>query len=860
MDQPATKPPFLMTLRLRWFLLMRGVLHIWVKTRALPDVMGHMGSTNGKPVCYVMDNYALSSVLILDQVCEEHGLARPLHAIPGLDGPEGRAYAVLRRLKGILIRRPSTRRSSEVLRRLVDLCDADRDLDVLLVPVTVLVGRIPDKSTGLAKILFAENWEVAGRFRRFFSTLINGRDTLVQFSQPISLQELSSEELGPARNLRKVSRILRVHLRSVKSAVIGPDLSHRRTMIEGIIKTPSVRLAIVEKARRNKMPEDKARRMARKYALEIAADYSYRYIRIAFMFIGWFTGKILRDVTMHNFDRVQNQALDHEIIYVPCHRSHLDYLLISFLLHENGFMPPHIAAGVNLNLPFIGPFLRGGGAFFLRRTFRSHKLYSTVFNEYVSAIITQGVSIEYFVEGTRSRTGRLLQPKAGMLAMTVNSYLHSPVRPVVFLPVNIGHEQLMEGAAYTRELSGRKKKSEKLTDLFKVFSVLKNDYGSATVSFGEPVFLDRLLEKFDPDWRETTAPGSAKAPWLNPMIRDLGERIMTEINSAAVVNPVNLLATTLLATPKHSLGEKDLQEQISLYTGLLSKGPFAGSITVTRKNPQEIIDYCAELMLLTKDPHALGQIISLQPNKAIELTYFRNNVAHLFAVPSLIACCFLNQREIEVQQLHTIVRAIYPFLKTELFLPFDREDFQAAIQNNIDLLADLGLLAYSEDGQTILRAPGDTDEAGQLGLLARCLLQTLERYYITIAVLARNGSASLSRGQLEKLCILTAQRIFRLYEFEAPEFYDRSLFRQFINELRELGILTNNREGKLLFDERLDSISEHARFILRKEIRLLIIRSAAQAVPEEEDHEDDRPRLEQPVHPDPTAHPPALSI
>ena len=323
MDQPDTKTPFLTSMRLRWLLLMRGVLNIWVKTKALPDITGHMGATNGKPVCYVMDNYALSSVLILDQVCEEHGLARPLYPIAGLEGPKGRAYAVLRRLKGLLIRRPSTRRSSDVLKHLVDLCDMDRDLDILLVPVTVLVGRIPDKSTGLAKILFAENWEVAGRFRRFFGTLINGRDTLVQFSQPISLQELGSEELGPARNLRKVSRILRMHLRSVKGAVIGPDLSHRRTMIEGIIKTPSVRLAIAEKARRNNISEDKARKLARKYALEIAADYSYRYIRIAFMFIGWFTNKILRDVTMHNFDRVQNQALDHEIIYVPCHRSHL---------------------------------------------------------------------------------------------------------------------------------------------------------------------------------------------------------------------------------------------------------------------------------------------------------------------------------------------------------------------------------------------------------------------------------------------------------------------------------------------------------------------------------------------------------
>jgi glycerol-3-phosphate O-acyltransferase len=839
MVEPATKMPYFARVLLQCQLLLRGILHIWVKARALPDVTGEMGARGELPVCYVMADYALSSVLILDRVCEQHGLARPLLAIRGMEGsgmaiPNRRAYAVLKRMKGLLIRRPSTRRASDVLKHLVQACDANRDLDVLLVPVTVFVGRSPDKTTGLAKILFAENWEVAGRFRRLFSTLINGRDTLVQFSRPISLQELTREELGPARSLRKVSRLLRVHFRRVRGAVIGPDLSHRRTMVGSIIKTPSVRRAIEEKARRSGISEEKAERLARKYALEISADYSYRFIRIAAIAIAWFTGKVLRGVNVHHFERVQGQALDHEIIYVPCHRSHMDYLLLSWLLHERGYVPPHIAAGVNLNLPLIGPFLRGGGAFYLRRTFKSQKLYSAVFHEYVSAIIAQGVSIEYFIEGTRSRTGRLLHPKAGMLAMTVSGYLHAPVRPVVFLPVNLGYEQLMEGRAYTRELAGSKKRSEKLTDLFKVFGVLGNDYGEASVSFGQPIFLDRLLEKHDPEWRKSTADSAARPPWLAALISELGTEIMTGINRAAAINPVNLLASVLLATPKHSLGEKELLEQIGLYQDLLRDGPLGEEITVTGKSPSEILDYCSELGLLVRIPHELGSMVALDPMKSVELTYFRNNVMHLFALQSLIACCFLNQREIGTAQLETIAGAVYPFLKSELFLPYEGRDLGEAISRNLDLLTAKGLLSRSADGASVSRAPGGTQKAGQLDLLARCLLQTLERYYITIAILAKNGSGTLSRGKLEKLCILTAQRISRLYEFEAPEFYDRNLFRQFINGLKDLGILTNDPEGRLLFGERLDEISEHARFILRKEIRLLILRSAAHAATLEE--------------------------
>jgi glycerol-3-phosphate O-acyltransferase len=832
MQQARKTVPVSSRLRLRWQMMLRAVLHWWIKARALPDLAGNMGAAADATVCYVMDDYALSSVLILDRVCEQHSLARPLLPINGLEA-EPRAYAVLRRLEGLLIRRPSTRRSSDLLRRLVELSYARPDLDIQLVPVMVFVGRAPDKTKSLAKVLFAENWEVAGRTRRLFSTLINGRDTLIQFSRPISLRELAAEDIGASRSLRKVSRILRMHFRRVRGAVIGPDLSHRRMLIDHLMRTPALRAAIAEKARRANISEEQATRRARKYAWEIAADYSYTFIRIAFMAISWFTGKVLSGIEMHHFDRLKSQALDHEIIYVPCHRSHMDYLLVSYLLHENGFVPPHVAAGANLNLPLIGPFLRGGGAFYLRRSFRSQKLYAAVFNEYVSAIIAQGVAIEYFVEGTRSRTGRLLPPKAGMLAMTVKAYLHAPSRPVMFQPVYIGYEQLMEGASYTRELSGATvKRSERLTDLLKIFKVLRNNYGTATVNFGQPIFLDQLLVAHDPQWRETSAAGEGKAPWFSALVEELGGRIMTAINSTADANPVNLLAMVMLATPKHAIGEKELLEQLALYRTLLAEGPLGDEITLTTKQPSEIIEHGEAMELLERIEHPLGDVLALNPHKAVELTYFRNNVTHLFVAPGLIACCFLNQRQFEIAQLETIALAVYPYLKAELFLPWSPEGFVKAIGGNVELLAASGLLRVSPDGKTMERSSGDTDTAGQLGLLAFGLLQTLERYYITVAVLAKNGSGTLSRAQLEKLCILTAQRISRLYGFEAPEFYDRSLFRQFIAELRKQEILSNDDEGALMFDEGLDQLSEHARFILRKEIRLMIKRMAPYAIDE----------------------------
>lgn len=810
---------FLARLKLRWELLLRWVLHWWVKAQVLPDADGATGVPPGGAVVYVMADYALTSVLILDRVCDDLKLNRPLLPLEALPDVESRSYAVLRRWKGLIVRRPEPRRHSETLARLVKYCEDHPEAEVTVVPVTVLVGRAPDKADGFAKVLFTEDWEVIGRFRRLLSTIINGRDTVVQFSRPISLRQLLDEGAGSARALRKVSRILRTHFRRVKASVIGPDLSHRRTMVDRVINAPAVREAILEKSRRENISTEAATAQAREYALEIAANYSYTFVRIAYFILNWFLRRIYGETKAYHFERFKEQALGREIVYVPCHRSHADYILLSFLLYVRGLAVPHIAAGINLNLPVVGSIMRMGGAFYLRRSFRSQKLYSAVFSEYVGQILSEGVPIEYFIEGTRSRTGRLLPPKGGMLAMTVRGYLRQPVTPVMFQPVYLGYEKLLEGSSYTSELAGAKKKKESLLDLFKVHRILRKNYGEAHVSFGEPLLLDDLLDEVDPDWRRLAGSLEEKPGWLTPLVNDLGDRIMRRINATADVNPVNLIASVLLATPRHAIDEHTLVEQIELYQALIRQSPVGERITLTEKAPEAVVQHGFDLRLLERIEHPLGDVIRVVEKEAIGLTYFRNNTAHLLALPSLVACCFLRRRSIRRSTLLRLATDIYPYLRAELFLPWTETEFPAVLEETLESMHRLGLLEYSPGGANIRRAAGGTPQAGQVSLLARCLLNTLERYYITLAVLAKNGSGTLNRPELEKLCIQTAQRISLLQEFEAPEFYDRGLFKQFIQVLRNQGVLHSNEDHRMEFDEQVERMSLDARLILEKGIR-----------------------------------------
>jgi len=809
------------SLRLRWIWLWRGVLHWWVRATVLPEDLDELGMQSGAPVFFILDTYAFTSLLILEQICREQGWRRPADAFQERQLDLPRAYGANRRYRGFLVRRPHRRRHSKMVEQLLAGVREGLIEDVRIVPVTVLIGRAPDKEQSIAKILFSENWALGGRIRRFLTTLINGRATFVQFGNPVSLRDVVAEDQGAEKDLRRISRLLRVHFKRVRTAAIGPDRSHRRTLVDRVAHSDSVRQAVAAKARREKIEIYEAEAQAKKYAREIAADYSYAFIRICERLLSWFWNRIYRGIQVFHFNKFREAYQGHEIVYVPCHRSHIDYMLLSFILYRRGFVPPHIAAGINLNMPVVGKLLRFGGAFYLRRSFRAQPLYSAVFNEYVRTIIDKGVALEYFVEGTRSRTGRSLPPRAGMLSITVRAFLRDRKRPVMFQPVHIGYERLAEGSSYISELSGRQKKSESLSDFRNLINIVRKNYGQVAVSFGEPIRLNPLLDEYAPGWAEQPPDPQAKPEWLVPMVNDLAQRIIVNINGAAHCNPVNLLAAALLATRKQALDEEDLEAMIGLYQRLIRMTAYSERITITDLTPNQVIEYGLELGIIQRHQHSLGDIIHVDQKNAVLLTYFRNNISHLLAMPAWIACCFLNNQRVRKTRVRRLTETIYPFLKQELFLPWSPEEVPVVIQRCTDALVRLGLLGMTSD--YLQRTPGGSDQTYYLRLLGNAMLQTFERYYITIAVLAKNGSGKLTRQRLEKLCIQSAQRISMLHEFDAPEFSDRTLFKQFIESLQEIEILDRNEQGYLTFDRRLELFARDAKLVLDKEVRHTII-------------------------------------
>ncbi len=817
------KPPL-------WARFMEKLLQPWIEIKREPVVPPF---SLDRPVCYVIENYGLSNTLILDRACREAGLPSPLAALPGDPLGRKRSYVALSRRRAGLFGRPKNRSHSDALSRLLMAHRLYPDQDVQLVPVSIFVGRAPARQSGWFSVLFSENWALVGRFRRLLAILLNGRDTVVQFSPSVRVWEILGEEMPHERQVRKVSRVLRGHFRRIRTAVIGPDLSTRRLLVDRVLDAEPVRKAITDQARRDGTEYLEAWKKGHGFAWEIAADYSNPVVRSASFALTGFWNRIYDGVNVNHVETLKQVAPGHEVVYVPCHRSHMDYLLLSYLLYNRGIVPPHIVAGVNLNMPVLGPMLRRGGAFFIRRSIRGNALYAAVLAEYVSQLVGGGFSLEYFIEGGRSRTGRLLAPKGGMIVMTIKAFLRAPRRPVVFQPVYIGYEKLIEGKSYLDELTGRPKEKETIWALLKAGAgILRQHYGKVAVNFGEPIFLDSVLAEHAPDWRERNADPDDKPTWINGAVEDLAHRIQVNINRAADVNPVNLLALALLATPKHAMSEADLLAQLTLSKKLLAMLPYSDRVTVTALDPAAIIAYGEKIGVLTRTVHPLGDVISVEGETAVLQSYFRNNVLHLFAAASWVALCFQNNRRMSRAGLLRLGQTIYPFVQEELFLPWDETGFAQRLDATIDLFVAEGLLtvASDEEGGILSRGPGQTDEVFRLRAIAHSLQQAFERYFIAITTLVKNGPRTLSAGELESLCHLTAQRLSLLYAPAAPEFFDKSLFRGFIQKLREMKLVWVCPNGKLDFDEQLMAWEKDAKVVLGRDLRHTISKLSPEAV------------------------------
>lgn len=804
------------------FLLIRFFMRLCTRATVLPTETDTLDIDPDKPVVYVFRDRSATDAAVVDLATQQLKLPPALQR-------QTIANAALRRSYFALYRRTMRNRRQRNIatpRRLTTLVDGLRhhpESDVQIVPVSIFWGRRPERESSLWRIIFSANWSQPGFIKKFLIIITQGKQLYVHVSRPMSLRTLVDQCDNQEQAERKALRILRVHFRRQHEAAIGPDLSHRRVLADSIIESKAVRQAIRRQASESGINVAKAEAQARKYIREIAADYSHTVIRALEVIFDWVWNRLYDGIRLYNMDKLNKVAKDYEVIYVPCHRSHIDYLLLSFVVYRNGLVPPHIAAGINLNLPVVGTILRRGGAFFMRRSFRDNPLYATVFSEYLHTMTARGYSIEYFVEGGRSRSGRMLQPRTGMLAMTVAGYLKQSPKPLVFVPVYFGYEKVMESGAYIGELHGRSKKKESVGGFFRSLSVLRSHFGQVHVSFGTPLPLNEYLDRHEPEWRNLPAEQSEQSDWFRPLIGELGVDIAKSINACAVANPINLISLAILASTKHTMDIQQLEQQLDLYIQLLKKAPYGSDISVANDDASAIIDYALTHGFIERVPHCLGDVVKTDEATALQMAYIRNNSVHLFILPGLICSLFHNARSIRLDQLQHMVALLYPFLRNEYFLHWQTEtELADNVEEILAVLEETQLVARHDD--CLHGAAINTPESDLLDHLGQTVMPSLERYYLTIRLLVQYGNNRLSKEELGELAHQTTQRLSLLYEFNSPEFFDKVVIRHFIEQLLSTNLVDESDTEKLTFDEALIALDDEASRILSPNISQAIQR------------------------------------
>lgn len=804
-------------------------MFMWIRVEVFPDDDPRKAFDPERPVLYVLADRGISDLLVLTDVARRYQLPDPRQRV-GIEqlARHHSIYSIASRNPLIdWIRR--RRKHSAMLTDFMRTFAENPDLDLQIVPVSVFWGRPLARHRNWLQVLFADTWALAGRIRKFFTVLIHGPNTRLIFSQAENFRDIVNEFGGDEQDLQEY---LISTLRQQREATFGPQITSHKHLSAKVVEDNIVQELISEKA------DSSLQRytLAHRYCREIFADCTQLTIEVMLRLLRAFWQRFYADIEIYHADRLRRTALTHQLVYVPCHRSHVDYLLLSYVIYNQNLAIPYIAAGNNLNVPFIGRILRGGGAFFIRRSFKENPLYAAVMRAYVHQLVNIGVPLEYFVEGGRSRTGRMLKPKFGMLGMTVEAYVKQQPRPLAFIPVYIGYEKLIEGKSYLGELYGGKKKRESTLGALAAIFRLKGHYGKVTASFGEPIELDRVLEAHCTDWRVRSDEIDDRPDWYRDSLRRLGDEIMYGINRACVVNPVNMIATIMLATPRQSIEIEELISQAKLHRRLIKNADCLKSVRVEGKVNRKQIKRFAKQKFIHLRKHELGDIVYLKPEDTVLNGYYRNNSLHAIIFPALVACCFTNVRRVTRNSVQRKIRLLYPFLKSELQLEWPLQNLDTIVDEWIDsMIAEKLLEQLNGD----LRRPPRSDHRFiHLIRLAHIVQPILERYYMTFIVLWQGSSAPLTEAELEHRCHLMAQKISMIYGINSPDFFDRLLFRDFIETMLENEYLTKNEHEQLEFAPGFNYISLDLRNLLSTEVRSSIL-SLIKAAPPAEDPDDD---------------------
>lgn len=679
---------------------------------------------------------------------------------------------------------------------------------IYIIPQIMSFGKSPIRTTNpLTDIVFGTAYK-AGRIRKIVTLFKYPEKIIVELSEPINLKQFMESKDKEVYGIQYLSLLLRrnllLQLNRHRQTIIGPALKSPAELKESILASPRFTVFLETYSKSRKTTIDEVRKEVEKYLDEIAAKYNNSVIRVIAALVGWIVNTMFDGYTINTdgLNKVKNMSLKGPLILIPCHKSHIDYLILSYLLYNNNMPSPHIAAGKNLSFWPMGPLFRASGAFFIRRTLGGAALYLRVFSEYIYKLLEEGFNIEFFIEGGRSRTGKLILPKLGFLSILLEAYKKGACKDLIFVPIFIGYDRVIEEGSYLDELEGGQKEPENLFQLIKAGKLLKKKYGKIYIQFNESISLNEFLADRDIPLKSMTSKEQ------NAFCRNLGYRMINAINDASVVTPFSLTASAILNCTKNRFTYENILSDIETYIKYLSyqETKISDTLISDYKRAIELVfeSYIQRKFIepvyhgKTSDPQSSEFFVNINKRPAIE--YYKNNsISHFIpAAISAIEILKIESFQFQASDLHAGYAFLQNFFKYEFAYDVDKTT-EYFVRKSIKVFIDNAVLVPHEklpDTYNITSAGLKT-----LNMFSNFLKPYFESYLVVIKFLGATPKKGLDAKERIKKIQILGSRMYKKNEIKQIEAMSKVNYTNALDFFGNKGIKDSSNPDKIKYYE-----------------------------------------------------------
>ena len=650
---------------------------------------------------------------------------------------------------------------------------------IFIVPLLILYSTVPEKEKyGFLDFVLGER-QNPGLIRKAILFLRGKRSAFVDFAEPVNLYDYiktmpEDESLTDAA--LRLKRMLIDAIDWQKRVVIGPALKSRQHFKEVVLTDPDILSTITEAGKKGRKQLRHERKQAEEYFDEIASDYNHALVKFGCAILSKIIKRMFEgiDVDSSQLDIVREKARKRKssIVYVPSHKSHMDYLVLSYVLFDNHFNIPRKAAGNNLAFWPMGTLFRKCGAFFIRRSFKGARLYAKVFSRYIKALVNEGYPIEFYIEGGRSRSGKLIAPKTGFLGILIDAYNEGYCDDMIFVPTSICYDRIIEEKSYIKEIAGHSKENENFKQILKARHLLNIKYGKIYLRFDKPLSAREYFESLSGSGTES--------------ILKLANKIANSINNVSVVTPLSILSSAILS--KHRRGfifSEILMTSKVIFDFLRTRGiNMAASLSDFETACLETLDLLASWKVLNSLDEIDGEesFYYVDDSKKPELEYYKNSIIHFFLSHAFVAVSLLNSGK-EMHNAGDILND-YDFMRNmfRYEFVFSEENSEICVYEALKYFEAQSYIVRNEDNSNCIEVVKKGFE--MLPVWAGLIKTFLESYWIAIQTVIRQNKTN-SKGDLVQQMYQLGLRYQKLSVIEHVEALSHITFKNARTFLKE---------------------------------------------------------------------------